>query len=352
MSSAEYFAFDPDWEKYASENGFPIPSNNIPPPCPIVPAKIDFSAARPYQAEVDAAWAAAHPLSSVGYSSRLMTIKVRNGESISVKVSYPVASRLQAKGELVLPVLFVTHGGGWVSGSHISEEAWLLWPLYKHFNLVIVSVEYRLAPENKFPVWINDSWDVLYQLISESSSFVSDLDVKCDLQRVILAGSSAGASIAAALSQMCRDKRVKIYGVVLNVPVLCDYRQMLSEENAANSYTECTETFLGSREMAALWNMVLPLPSLGSDSMASPLLGNTENLPPHLIFVAGRDPLRDEGIAYAKKLEAAGVPVTLEIYKGVPHNFAHYSDLKSTTKFREDFRIGLQQWVPSVYSGI
>jgi acetyl esterase len=348
MSGTAYFAFDPDWEKHASENGFPVPSNDIPPPGPIVPAAIDFSAARPYQAEVDAAWAAAHPLTSVGYSSRLMTIKVRDGASISVKVSYPAGSRLLGKGDSVLPVLFVTHGGGWVSGSHISEEAWLLWPLYKHFNFIIISVEYRLAPENKFPVWINDSWDVLYQLIDEPNSFVSDVHVKCDLQKVILAGSSAGAAITAALSQLCRDKGMKIYGVVLNVPVLCDYRHLEGDKNAANSYTECTETFLGSREMAALWNMVVPSPTLGSDPLASPLLGKTGNLPPHLIFVAGRDALRDEGIAYAKKLQAVGVPVTLEVYKGVPHNFAHYSELKSTAKFWDDLKIGLQQWVPSV----
>jgi acetyl esterase len=348
MANSEYFPFDPDWEAFASKAGFPLPSNDIPPPGIIEPADIDFTAARPYQAEDDAEWAVAHSLESVGYRSRLMTVKVRDGAEISVKVSSPATTRLRVRGNTSLPVLFVTHGGGFVSGSHISEEAWLLWALYKHFDLVIVSVEYRLAPENKFPVWIEDSWDVLEKLFLDSKSFVTGLDVICDLQNVILAGSSAGAAISAVLSQMCRDKEMPILGVILNVPVLCDYRHFPSEEAYANSYTQCTETFLGSREMAAVWSMVVPSETFGADPKVSPLLGNTEKLPPHLIFVAGRDSLRDEGIVYAGKLEQAGVAVRLEIYKGVPHNFAHYTELKSTMKFWEDLKTGLNQWVQYV----
>jgi acetyl esterase/lipase len=68
-----------------------------------------------------------------------------------------------------------------------------------------------------------------------------------------------------------------------------------------------------------------------------------DGLPPHLIFVAGRDPLRDEGIAYAEKLEAAKVPVRLYIYSGVPHNFAHYEALRATQKFSEDLVSGFRE---------
>jgi len=333
MPSSEYFTLDPDWETYASKKGLPLPSNDIPLPGLVVPADIAFTAARPYQAKADADWAAAHRLESVGYTSRLTAMEVRDGAHVSVKVSCPDECRLQGSHQAALPVLFVTHGGGWVSGSHVSEEAWLLWPLYKHFDLIIVSVEYRLAPENKFPVWINDSWDILEKLLANSDVFVSDLHVTCDLHRVILAGSSSGAAITAVLSQMCRDKGVKVSGVVLNAPVLCDYRQFPSDHGTSSSYTQCTNTFLGSREMAALWNLILPSTTSGIDPLSSPLLGRTDNLPPHLIFVAGRDPLLDEGIAYARKLEKSGVHVELKVYKGVPHNFAHYAELKATLKF-------------------
>jgi acetyl esterase len=67
-----------------------------------------------------------------------------------------------------------------------------------------------------------------------------------------------------------------------------------------------------------------------------------------LIFVAGRDSLRDEGIAYARKLETANVPVKLNIYQGVPHGFSMLAELRSSSKFREDFKTGIEQWVLSV----
>jgi len=345
MTDPDYFAFDPDWMNYASEHGLPLPSNNFPPPGPIKPVDIDIATGRHYQVKADAEWAASHPLESVGYRSRLRMVKVHDSTEISVKVSCPEMSRLQTRSNATLPVLFVTHGGGWISGSHTSEEAWLLWPLYKFFDLIIISVEYRLSPENKFPVWVEDSMAVMKQLLSNSESLVEGLDVICDLQKVILAGSSAGATISAVLSQLLRDEGTPILGVILNVPVLCDYRHFPSEDSVSNSYKECTETFLGSREMVSLWNMVLPSSMDGAVPIASPLLNNLEKLPPHLIFLAGRDSLRDEGIAYARKLEKAGVPVKLEIYKGVPHNFAQYEELKATLKFREDLKTGLGQWL-------
>jgi acetyl esterase len=348
MPSPDHFTSDPDWEAFASKHGYPYPSNTSPPSLePIQPLGMNITAARTSQALSDAEWAAAHPLEAVGYVARLTTMKVRDGTDISVKISYPGCTHLREKGKTALPVLFVTHGGGWVQGTHVSEEAWLLWPLYEHFELVIVSVEYRLAPEHQYPVWIEDSWDVLENLFSPDGSSFSNLDVELDLQRVMLAGSSSGAGISAVLSQMCRDGGIPISGVVLNVPVLCDYRHFPAEyagEGHLSSYTQCVETF-SSGAMVWVWNLVHPSQSSGSDPKVSPLLGDCANLPRHLIFVAGQDALRDEGIAYANKLEESGVPVELEVYNGVPHNFAHFSELKETIRFRENFMAALGRWL-------
>lgn len=345
----ELFVYDPDWHAFASKHELPVPSNSIPPPALIEPLDVDFSAARPYQAQQDAEWAAAHPLSSVGYRSRLISVTVRDGAQVSVKVSCPDPSRLRARDDSTLPVLFVNHGGGWVSGSHVSEEAWLLWPLYRDFDLVIISVEYRLAPEHKFPVWIDDSTDVLEKVFADSGSFVQGLGVSCDLSCLILAGSSSGAGITAVLSQNCRDRGLRVAGVVLNVPVLCHYRHYpASEDGVSGSYKECAETFMGSREMATCWSTVTGSRTLGADPRLSPLLGDSRCLPPHVIFVAGRDPLRDEGIAYSRLLEGNGVDTRLHVYKGVPHNFAHNGELESTRRFWQDLRSSLKQWVPPV----
>lgn len=95
-----------------------------------------------------------------------------------------------------------------MQGPHISEEEWLVWPLYEHFDIVVISVEFRLFPENQFPTWINDSWDVLENLLSPSEEkwIGSDLGVELDLQRLVLAGSSSGAGISAVISQMCVER--------------------------------------------------------------------------------------------------------------------------------------------------
>lgn len=336
-----YFAPDPDWAALATEMGFPPPTNDVPPrDQPIEPAEMDFSAGRKYQDELDAQWEKSNSVASTGYESKLISVTARDGTEISVKVSCPKASRLNGR-SLALPVLFVTHGGGYVSGSHASEEAWLLRPLYKPFDLVIVSVEYRLAPENKFAVWIEDSWDVLDRLLHHSDTFVCGLAATCDLEKIVLAGSSAGGGISAALSQMCRDQGVRISGVILNVPMVCDYRHF--PYGTSNSYLDCNQDYMGSAHLVTCWNTLLPSATAGTDPLASPLLGNLDSLPPHLIFIAGRDPLRDEGLAYVEKLDAANVPLQRHIYRGVPHNFAHYETLRATKKFSEDTVAGFRE---------
>ena len=123
--------------------------------------------------------------------------------------------------------------------------------------------------------------------------------------KVILAGSSAGAGLAAGLSQACRDKNIPIWGVILHVPMVCDYRH-LPEAECPNptSYVRCsTDVFLNSGEMKAIWDNAIPTADSNAPStLASPLLGNLAGLPQHLVFVTGQDPLRDEGMVYAGNL--------------------------------------------------
>ncbi|KAL5329780.1 hypothetical protein ACEPPN_003298 [Leptodophora sp. 'Broadleaf-Isolate-01'] len=330
MTSPDYFTSNPDWEAYATKNGYPLPSNNAGPPSSetIEPLDFDIAQARAGEVEEDLEWAEAHPLESVGYVAHLTMIKEKKATS-------------------PLPVLFVTHGGGWLQGTHLSEEAWLYWHLYEHFEIVVVSVEYRLAPEHQFPVWIEDSWDVLETLLSAGKSVFSDLDLELDRKKVFLAGSSSGAGISAVLSQMCRDKDIPISGVILNVPVLCDYRHFPAKDNAdgqISSYRQAVETF-SSGAMAMVWNIIQPSESSGSDPKVSPLLGDLSNLPRHILFVAGQDALRDEGIAYATELKGNGVEVELEIFKGVPHNFAQISELKATARFQRILQENLARWL-------
>ncbi|KAJ5198533.1 uncharacterized protein N7498_007650 [Penicillium cinerascens] len=354
MSTPDYFTSDPDWEAFATKNDIPLPSTTPrPPSAPIDFTQLDFALIRADEATSHAEWAETHSLEEVGYSAKSTTVRARDGADIDVKVSFPLSDRLHARGKdkMSLPVLLVTHGGGWIQGNHTLEELWFLYPLYKRFDLVIVSVEYRLAPENRFPIWIDDTENVLDALLDSPESLLGlDANLKADLNRLILAGSSAGAGISAALSQICRDKGIPINGVILNVPMICDPRHFPvaeygpSEEHL-RSYTQCKDIFMGSDGMIGVWNLIHPDPSSGLNSKASPLLGDVESLPRHLIFVAGQDPLRDEGIAYARKLAEGNVPVSLHVYKGVPHNFGHYWELQATMRFWEDLRATLEKWL-------
>lgn len=347
-SSADLFEADPEWTSYATRHGY----LKDPSVQPVLPVKLDLATGRAQQTVSEAEWAEKHPLSSVGYASSLSTIKVRDGVNISVKLSFP--SRLSGPSATAtkekLPVLFVTHGGGWIKGTHTTEEAWLLWPLYEHFDLCFVSVEYRLAPENEFPTWMDDCWDVLEQLQSSPEAFMSTFNTNVifdlDVSKLMLAGSSAGAGCAAYLSQHCRDKNIPIHGVVLSVPVLCDCRHLPSEcTQTGNSYEQNTHSFLSSGDMRAVWELVIPSARAGSDPKASPLLGDVKGLSSHAVFIAGQDPLRDEGLAYVKKLEKEGVNVDLFKYQGVPHTFAEIWELRATQRFWTDIRGVIKAWL-------
>ncbi|KAJ5904334.1 Alpha/beta hydrolase fold-3 [Penicillium tannophilum] len=344
MSTPDYFSSDPDWEAFATKNDIPLPSTTPGPlSAPIDFTQSDFASMRAEEATYNAEWAKKHPIEEVGYTAKSIAVRARDGTDIDVKVSFPLLDRPQPMRQdgNSLPVLFVTHGGGWIQGNHTVEELWFLYPLYTRFDLVIASVEYRLAPENRFPTWIEDCEDVLDALLDSPEEFLG-------LNENIKVPPREQESVP--FSQICRDKGIPINGIILNVPMLCDPRNFPLTKNgpfeeSLRSYTQCMDIFMGSSGLLGVWNLIHPDPASSLNIQASPLLGDLKGLPRHLIFVAGQDPLRDEGIAYARKLEEGNVPVTLHVYKGVPHNFGHYWELKATKMFWEDMKATLQKWV-------
>jgi acetyl esterase/lipase len=141
-----------------------------------------------------------------------------------------------------------------------------------------------------------------------------------------------------------RDKDITIFGVVLNVPLVCDYRHLPAD--CTGSYDECTNALLSSGDMRAVWDLIIPSAyRVGSNPKASPLLGDVAHLVKHLVFVAGQDPLRNEGLAYAKKLQTAGVPVKMHAFPGVPHRFAEFWELNATKRFWRDITGGSREWL-------
>lgn len=210
-----------------------------------------------------------------------------------------------------LPIILYFHGGGWVIGSLDSHDN-LCRSLAQKTSAVLISVDYRLAPEHAFPAAFDDAYAALHW-VSEQAATLSG-----DASRIFVLGDSAGGNLAAAISLMARDQKgPAIRGQILIYPVT----------NAASLETESYKHFadgyfLTHRYMDIFRTMYLPQAQDRLNIYASPLLADDlTNLPPAMVITAEFDVLRDEGEAYAQKLKAAGVPTHPIRYQGMIHGF-------------------------------
>ncbi|MFN8535232.1 MAG: alpha/beta hydrolase fold domain-containing protein [Dehalococcoidia bacterium] len=201
-----------------------------------------------------------------------------------------------------LPLLVYLHGGGWVVGDRLSNAA-MLRRLAVEAPCRIVSVDYRLSPEHRFPAAVDDS-------VAATRYFLEREPV------VAVGGASAGGALAAAVAIALRDTDgPKLAAQWLLYPVT-DYGF------DTESYREKGEGYGLSRQgMEFYWSCYLERP--GDGLAASPLrVPDLAGLPPAIVMTAEFDPLRDDGRLYAHRLNAAGVPVVLRDYAGMHHGFA------------------------------
>lgn len=210
----------------------------------------------------------------------------------------------------VLPATLYFHGGGFVCGAVEGHDN-VCRTLAQRAQTLVVSVDYRLAPEAKFPAATHDALASLEWLLAN----VKELGI--DPGRVAVCGDSAGGNLAAVIAQQARSRALPICHQLLFYP-LTDCR-MDSE-----SYTANGEGYLLTKDLSQ-WFMhqYLPDESCASDPTASPLRQpDLRGVAPATIVTAGFDPLRDDGRAYAKALEAAGIPVVLREWGDQIHGFA------------------------------
>ena len=202
------------------------------------------------------------------------------------------------------------HGGGWVTGDIASHEG-ICCTLANAAACVVVSVEYRCAPENKYPTAVNDSYAATRWVFKNAGSLGIDPD------RVAIGGDSAGGNLAAAVALMARDRGdLRPVLQVLIYPVI-DYNF------DTPSYRENAEGYGLTRDsMKWFWDRYLENEEDGAQPYASPIRAKSlSGLPPALVQTAQYDPLRDEGEDYARRLQEAGVPATLTRYDGMIHGF-------------------------------
>ncbi len=209
-----------------------------------------------------------------------------------------------------LPVVMYFHGGGWVLGDIESHDGTCKQLLAELGQAAVVSVDYRLAPEHKYPAAADDCYAAAAWVAEHGA------EIGVDGSRLAVCGDSAGGNLSAVVSQMARDRGgPAIAAQVLHVPVTdhnYDYP----------SYTENAEGLLLTRaSMIWFWDHYLPSDEAGREAYASPLrAADLSGLPPALVQTAEFDPLRDEGEAYGAALDAAGTEVSVHRYDGVVHD--------------------------------
>ncbi len=215
------------------------------------------------------------------------------------------------------PILVYFHGGGFVIGNLDMADS-ICRTLTNGAECVVVSVEYRLAPEHKFPAAIEDGYAATLWVAENAAT------INGDVSRIAVGGESAGGNLAAVVALMARDRgkpsliyQLLIYPVTHHTSLSSESRRLYAENY-----------FLTADSISWYAKQYLPTAEDGNNAYASPLLAeDLSNLPPALMITAELDPLRDEGEAYSDRLREAGVPVKVSRYEGTIHAFINIAGL-------------------------
>jgi len=221
---------------------------------------------------------------------------------LPVRIYWPVVGKK-------LPVLVYLHGGGWVFGNIGSVDRTCR-ALANSAECIVVNVDYRLAPEHKFPAAAEDAYAALHYVEAHAA------ELSADPSRIAVGGDSAGGNLAAVACLLARERGgPKICFQLLVYPVVdYDDDRPSARENAAYILTPAV--------MRYFWNHYVSSPEEARHPWASPINAKSlAGLPPAMVITAECDPIRDQGEAYARRLQESGVPVTLKRYHGAIHIF-------------------------------
>lgn len=212
--------------------------------------------------------------------------------------------------ETNLPVLLYFHRGGWVF-SNIEEADPVCRKLANQIGAIVISVEYRLCPENPFPKPLEDCYAAAEWASKNASQFGGDQN------NIIVCGESCGGNLAGAVALMARDKKESfISSQVLIYPIITSSINEASYRESPDQY------FITKDAMTFFWSVYCQAPEDRQNPYASlDLMGDLSNLPPAVIITAEYDPLHVEGEEYARKLQAAGVKVITHRFPELIHGF-------------------------------
>ena len=222
----------------------------------------------------------------------------------------PIKLRLYRPAVGVLPAFVFFHGGGWVVGDLDTHDV-VCRQIARESGAIVIAVDYRLAPEHRFPAASDDAWSATTWIAAHAGG------LGIDPLRIAVGGDSAGGGLAASVALMARDSRnLRLALQALVYPVL-DLRA------ESDSYSKYSQGYLLTRA-AMKWYIAqyAPTPEAVNDWHASPLLAPwVHTVAAALIITAEMDPLVDEGESYARRLRGARVPVDYQVVPGMIHGF-------------------------------
>lgn len=231
-----------------------------------------------------------------------LSIPARDGTALRARLYAPRA------GGPPLPVLLYFHGGGFTIGSVETHDV-LCRTLSRQGDCAVVSVDYRLAPEHRFPTAVHDAWDAVRFIVKEGPA------QGLDARRLALGGDSAGGTLAAVCALLARDT-----GIAVALQLLI-YPGCAGRPDAASHRRYGTGLVLEQAHIDYFFRQYIDEADRDDWRFAPLNAADVDGAAPAWFGLAECDPLVDDGIAYADKLRAAGVPVALEIYRGVTHEF-------------------------------
>lgn len=226
------------------------------------------------------------------------------GGPLALRIYTPAGEAAAAR-----PGIVFFHGGGWVVGNLDTHDTGCR-ALAAGTGAVVVSVDYRLAPEHRFPAAVEDAHAATRAVASEAGAY------GIDPARLAVAGDSAGANLAAVVAQLARDEGLALVHQLLIYPVTSGRADTPSHRENARGYMLEQET------MDWFFAQYARAPEDRDNKLLAPLQAPTlEGLPPATIATAGFDPLRDDGRLYAAALERSGVPTRLLEFPTLVHGF-------------------------------
>jgi acetyl esterase len=251
-----------------------------------------------------------------------------DGGAVRVRLYRPPVPRSPGP----LPLHVFLHGGGWCVGD-LDQRDPRCRTIAVEADCVVASVDYRMAPENAFPVPVEDCYAALCELVARAD------ELRVDPTRVSVGGESAGANLAAVVALLARDRS--------GPPLVLQWLDVPATDLTLSqpSIDRLGTGYLLTRDDMEVYLAAYLRDADPKDPLASPLHApDLAGLPPALVMVAELDPLRDDGLAYAERLRRAGVPVELHDLGGLVHaGFGFTRLLPTARRYEQDALAALRR---------